>query len=87
MAGNVWEWMENLYGDKDYRRARSLRGGSWNDYERYLRCSSRLYYDPFDRLNHVGFRVVCSQSCPRWVAQPPCPDVGVFTEHRTVARA
>jgi formylglycine-generating enzyme required for sulfatase activity/energy-coupling factor transporter ATP-binding protein EcfA2 len=62
MAGNVWEWMENRYGHKDYPEARSLRGGSWYVSENYLGCSGRLYVVPDFRLNDVGFRVVCSQS-------------------------
>lgn len=67
--------------------ARSLRGGSWNNNENNLRCSGRNYNHPENRNNNVGFRVVCSQSCPRWAAQPPCPDAGDSTERRTAARA
>jgi formylglycine-generating enzyme required for sulfatase activity/energy-coupling factor transporter ATP-binding protein EcfA2 len=62
MAGNVWEWMENRYGHKDYPEARSLRGDSWLDNVYLLRRSGRVFYDPDGRVNNVGFRVVCSQS-------------------------
>jgi formylglycine-generating enzyme required for sulfatase activity len=60
MAGNVWEWMENLYReDKDWR---ALRGGSWINVEDLLRCSARNYYDPHIRSYYfVGFRVVRCQ--------------------------
>ncbi len=62
MAGNVWEWMENLHGHKQFPRARSLRGGSWGFYVVDLRCSARGYYGPESRHVNFGFRVVCSQS-------------------------
>jgi len=56
MAGNVWEWMENVY--EKYQGARSLRGGSWVSDDGYLRCSARnvLNPDAWDRL--IGFRVL-----------------------------
>ncbi|MDQ1355486.1 MAG: hypothetical protein QG657_5796, partial [Acidobacteriota bacterium] len=38
MAGNAWEWMDNLY-DKDNKR-RAMRGGSWNYRSDYLRCAA-----------------------------------------------
>ena len=62
MAGNVWEWMENLYGHKDYPEGRSLRGGSWGSDDVDLRCSARTCNHPEDRGYDVGFRVVFSQS-------------------------
>ncbi|MFH0990873.1 MAG: SUMF1/EgtB/PvdO family nonheme iron enzyme [bacterium] len=62
MAGNVWEWMENLYGHKDYPAVRALRGGSWDDGTEDLRCDSRVGVDPENWFNGVGFRVVCSRS-------------------------
>jgi formylglycine-generating enzyme required for sulfatase activity len=62
MAGNVWEWMEDLYGDKRFPGARSLRGGSWGFNEYFLRCSARVCNVPDNRFDSVGFRVVCSQS-------------------------
>jgi formylglycine-generating enzyme required for sulfatase activity len=59
MAGNVWEWMENLYReDKDWR---ALRGGSWLSDEGGLRCSARLYVNPLTRYLYFGFRVVRCQ--------------------------
>jgi len=62
MASNVWEWSEDLYDKKRFSGARSLRGGSWNDIDLYLRCSARVNLNPDSRVNYIGFRVVCSQS-------------------------
>ncbi|NIM13493.1 MAG: SUMF1/EgtB/PvdO family nonheme iron enzyme [Candidatus Aminicenantes bacterium] len=56
MAGNVWEWMENLYS-KEYKYP-ALRGGSWGYDGSGLRCSARLYYDPVLYLSLNGFRVL-----------------------------
>jgi len=59
MAGNVWEWTEDLYQkDKDWR---AQRGGAYYSREAdALRCSSRNFNDP--RINYisVGFRVIRS---------------------------
>jgi len=41
----------------------ALRGGSWNNHELNLRCSSRNN-NPDNRNNNIGFRVVRAQSCP-----------------------
>jgi formylglycine-generating enzyme required for sulfatase activity/calcineurin-like phosphoesterase family protein len=61
MAGNVWEWMANLYR-KDKNR-RSLRGGSWGEEMHSLRCSVLSYYDPYlNWADTVGFRVLRAQS-------------------------
>ncbi|MCH8874391.1 SUMF1/EgtB/PvdO family nonheme iron enzyme [candidate division KSB1 bacterium] len=62
MAGNVWEWMENLYGQKDFPDARALRGGSWNNEADNLPCSARNRNNPNNNWNNNGFRVVCVQS-------------------------
>jgi len=58
MAGNVWEWMENLYEEESGWRA--LRGGSWSDCQRDLRCSARISDLPSGGDSYVGFRVVRS---------------------------
>jgi formylglycine-generating enzyme required for sulfatase activity len=66
-AGNVWEWCLNKYAnpaDTDTKgdAARALRGGSGGNGPANARVVSRLRYNPTNRSNSVGFRVVCA--CP-----------------------
>jgi len=67
MSGNVWEWCLTDYenpsldptGENLHSAAcRVLRGGSWNGAKGRARSIYRLYNDPFERLNIVGFRCV-----------------------------
>ncbi|NTW88565.1 MAG: SUMF1/EgtB/PvdO family nonheme iron enzyme [Desulfobulbaceae bacterium] len=59
MAGNVWEWQENLYGNEKYPDARALRGGSWDNNSVYLSCFFRLNALPDFRVGYYfGFRVI-----------------------------
>ncbi len=63
MAGNVWEWMKNLYGEGAYRKyARALRGGSWSYASEDLRCAARYISNPGSLWDVNGFRVVAVQS-------------------------
>lgn len=39
-------------------RFKSVRGGSWGDYSRYVRCSSRGVQHPRQQLNTLGFRLL-----------------------------
>ncbi len=59
MAGNVWEWTEDLYQkDKNWR---AQRGGAYYSSEAdALRCSSRDDDDPWYTSDYVGFRVIRS---------------------------
>ena len=60
MAGNVWEWTEDLFQkDKEWR---AIRGGAYNSSNAdALCCSSRLSNYPRNYLsNDVGFRVIRS---------------------------
>jgi formylglycine-generating enzyme required for sulfatase activity len=64
MAGNVWEWMENLYGEnasEGYcKSARALRGGSWGGSAGGLCCLARVDDQPALGGFDIGFRVVRS---------------------------
>lgn len=60
MAGNVWEWQENLYNEN--KVARGLRGGSWGYSSDLLPCAVRSRNDPDGRNNYIGFRVVRARS-------------------------
>ena len=57
MAGNVWEWCENLYQPSGSSRV--LRGGSWYCvYLALLSCSYRRIGHPGLRSQYGGFRCV-----------------------------
>ena len=67
MIGNVWEWTENVYRENPFggdvlsegptsRKARVVRGGSWDDGPRDLRVSVRGVDPPANRGDYLGFR-------------------------------
>jgi formylglycine-generating enzyme required for sulfatase activity len=73
MSGNVWQWVQDGYGDYSSSpqrdpegpsrgssggSARVLRGGSWYNYAQYLRSAFRDYDDAAHRSSNVGFRLV-----------------------------
>ena len=71
LSGNIWEWTTTLYHPYPYRHDderndlaagghRVVRGGSWDNYERYARCAYRLRYIPDIFDSALGFRVVVS---------------------------
>jgi formylglycine-generating enzyme required for sulfatase activity/uncharacterized caspase-like protein len=73
MHGNIWEWCidhwHESYDDApmngtawitdNQNQLRVLRGGSWYNDPRDCRSAFRYNWDLDDRLNRIGFRVVC----------------------------
>ena len=69
MSGNVWEWCLTKWRDDYSSKAdedpegndmRVLRGGSYYNDARSVRCAYRDWYSPGNRNINVGFRVVAS---------------------------
>lgn len=71
MAGNVWEWINDWYDENYYIEAtklnprgsekgtaRAIRGGSWANSQRYLKCTYRSCSHPEDAGSNLGFRCV-----------------------------
>jgi formylglycine-generating enzyme required for sulfatase activity len=70
MSGNVWEWVQDRYGDLCYKESpgnnpqgpmtgfyRVLRGSSWYDTAAGIRATHRSYHGPSYRNNFIGFRL------------------------------
>jgi formylglycine-generating enzyme required for sulfatase activity len=72
MAGNVWEWTRSIFKEYPYdsrdgredangQGTRVLRGGSYNNNSRFVRCAARRKSMPETRSTDAGFRLVV---CP-----------------------
>ncbi|MEI6703877.1 MAG: SUMF1/EgtB/PvdO family nonheme iron enzyme [Deltaproteobacteria bacterium] len=72
MSGNVWEWVNDWYGDSYPSGNRNptgtssgdrkvIRGGSWLGDSEELRADYRFGFDPSKAIWDVGFRLVISQ--------------------------
>lgn len=74
MLGNVWEWCADSM--RDYEAAsvvdpvgasigsRAIRGGSWSNNARFVRCACRSQYSPQNGYINLGFRLVRVQDQP-----------------------
>ena len=71
MHGNVWEWVEDWYGDYPSGSVtnptgaasgslRVFRGGGWDSGADGLRSADRLSFTPSGRYSVLGFRLVRS---------------------------
>ncbi|MGD9091754.1 MAG: formylglycine-generating enzyme family protein, partial [Anaerolineales bacterium] len=71
MAGNVWEWTNDLFVEDYYQTSPErnptggkrgnewvFRGGSWTEEAPYLRSTYRTWYNPNAQYYNLGFRCV-----------------------------
>jgi len=70
LSGNVWEWCLNEYLNATVNiisnnHPRSLRGGSWYNFDHGARTPYRDFNSPDGRDNSYGFRVMCSAPVTR----------------------
>jgi len=70
-AGNVWEWVGDLFDPELHRsllglpratatpdsHLRVARGGAWNAHPPQLRCANRNAWQPDARFSNIGFRI------------------------------
>jgi len=56
LSGNVWEWTNSWYEKEQTNR--TLRGGSWLNNRRNVRCANRFGFVPDYFTDYIGFRLV-----------------------------
>lgn len=72
MSGNVWEWVQDWYGDypsgsvtdpegPSSGGSRVVSGGSWNNNARYCRSANSLIVHPGGRDLNLGFRLLSTR--------------------------
>ncbi|SUS07912.1 Sulphatase-modifying factor protein (modular protein) [uncultured Defluviicoccus sp.] len=64
LAGNVWEWCDDVTDDWLRRQARVLCGGSFGNPSGYTRVFGRYGYQPDARAWNFGFRCVLAPPRP-----------------------